>query len=142
MGARAYGDAESRAVYEELGRRAARSAEGVIVDATFRRRADADAFVALVPSAAWIVCEAPADVMLERARMRMLRGDSVSDAGPEIVAAELARHGRIEPPAPPLARIQTTRPVPELLAELGRALDLAIRAPAAAERRRATAARP
>jgi hypothetical protein len=49
--------------------------------------------------------------------------DSVSDAGPEIVAAELARHGRIEPPRPPIARLETTRPVAELLAQLAAALD-------------------
>ncbi len=122
-GAQAYGDVESREVYAELGRRAARGKDGVIVDATFRRRSDADAFVELVPDAGWIVCEAPPDVMIDRARMRALRDDAVSDAGPEIVAAELARHKRIEPPAAPLARIETTRPVPELLAELARTLD-------------------
>ena len=122
-GAQAYGDVESREVYAELGRRAARSADGVVVDATFRRRSDADAFVELVPDAGWIVCEAPREVLLERARMRSQRDDSVSDAGPEIVAAELARHGRIEPPATPIARLETTRPVPELLAQLGAALD-------------------
>lgn len=122
-GAQAYGDAESREVYAELGRRALRCADGAIVDATFRRRSDADAFVELVPDAAWIVCEAPPEVLIERARMRALRDDSVSDAGPQIVAAELARHGRIEPPATPIARLDTTRSVPELLAQLGAALD-------------------
>ena len=122
-GAQAYGDAESREVYAELGRRAVRCAGGAIVDATFRRRSDADAFVEFVPDAGWIVCEAPPDVLIERARMRALRDDAVSDAGPEIVAAELARHGRIDPPGSPIARLQTTRPVPELLAQLGAALD-------------------
>jgi aminoglycoside phosphotransferase family enzyme/predicted kinase len=121
-GAQAYGDVESREVYAELGRRAARCADGCIVDATFRRRSDADAFVEFVPDAGWIVCEAPREVLLERARLRAMR-DSVSDAGPEIVAAELARHGRIEPPGAPIARLETTRPVPELLAQLGAALD-------------------
>jgi predicted kinase len=95
----------------------------VIVDATFRRCEDADAFAEFVPHAAWIVCEAPREVMLERARMRALRGDSVSDAGPEIVAAELDHHPRIEPPSPELARLETTRPVAELLRELASALD-------------------
>ena len=131
-GARAYGDAESRAVYDELGRRAARAGEGVIVDATFRRRSDCDAFAEHVPHAGWIVCEAPRDVMLDRARLRALRDDSVSDAGPEIVIAELARHGRIETPAPALVRIETTRPVPELLAELAQALDAGMSEPAPA----------
>jgi predicted kinase len=124
-GAQAYGDAESREVYAELGRRALRCAGGAIVDATFRRRSDADAFVELVPEAGWIVCEAPGEVLIERARLRAQRDDSVSDAGPEIVAAELARHGRIEPPAAPIARLDTTCSVPELLVQLGAALDSA-----------------
>jgi aminoglycoside phosphotransferase family enzyme/predicted kinase len=125
-GAQAYGDAESREVYAELGRRALRCAGGAIVDATFRRRSDADAFVELVPEAGWIVCEAPREVLIERARLRAQRDDSVSDAGPEIVAAELARHGRIEPPAAPIARLDTTRSVPELLVQLGAALDASL----------------
>ena len=77
---------------------AIRESGGAIVDATFRRKADADAFAAVSPlaaSAAWIVCEAPPAVLLERARERALR-DSVSDAGPNIVAQELAVHrGRV-----------------------------------------------
>jgi uncharacterized protein len=124
-GADAYGDAESRAVYAELGRRAAaigRAEGGAIVDATFRRASDVGEFLAVVPDPAWIVCEAPPEVLLERARMRSL-GDSVSDAGPAVVAAELARYGRIEPPKPALARVETTRPVARLLDELGRTLD-------------------
>ncbi len=122
-GAQAYGDAESREVYAELGRRAVRAAGGVIVDATFRRRSDTDAFVELVPDAGWVVCDAPREVLIERARLRASRDDSVSDAGPEIVAAELARHGRIEPPRTPIARLETIRPVAELLAQLAAALD-------------------
>jgi len=125
----AYGDIESRAVYAELAQRAAtavREEGGAIVDATFRRRGDADAFAGASPvaaSAAWIVCEAPPAVLLERARERSLR-DSVSDAGPNIVATELAVHrGRIIPPGPPVARLDTTSPIPELLAQLAGALD-------------------
>jgi aminoglycoside phosphotransferase family enzyme/predicted kinase len=125
----AYADFESRAIYAELAQRAAldlRDGTGVIVDATFRRKADADAFTAALPptaSAAWLVCEAPPAVLLERARDRAGSG-SISDAGPNIVATELAVHrGRIVPPTPPLAHLDTTRPLPELLADLARALD-------------------
>ncbi|HEY6890749.1 MAG TPA: AAA family ATPase [Solirubrobacter sp.] len=125
----AYGDVESRAVYAELAQRARiaiRDNGGAIVDATFRRKADADAFAAVSPlaaSAEWIVCEAPPAVLLERARERALR-DSVSDAGPNIVAQELAVHrGRVIPPAAPLARLDTTQPIPELLEDLARGLD-------------------
>jgi len=125
----AYGDIESRAVYSELAERARiaiRESGGAIVDATFRRKADADAFAAVSPlaaSAAWIVCEAPPAVLLERARERALR-DSVSDAGPNIVAQELAVHrGRVMPPATPLARLDTTQPMPEVMTDLARTLD-------------------
>ena len=83
----AYGDVESRAVYAELAQRAAAAVRrdgGAIVDATFRRAADADAFAAARPSPrppAWLVCEAPPAVLIERAAARAARG-SVSDAGP------------------------------------------------------------
>ena len=68
---------------------------------------------------------APAEIarVLRSARERSLR-DSVSDAGPNIVATELAVHrGRIIPPGRPLARLDTTRPISELLAQLAEVLD-------------------
>lgn len=130
----AYGDAESRAVYEELAQRAAttlRRDGGVIVDATFRRRSDADAFLAAAPvPPAWIVCEAPPEVLLQRAAARQARG-SVSDAGPMIVAAELAVYrGPFRVPTAELARLDTTLPMPRLLEQLARALDERLEAPA------------
>jgi predicted kinase len=123
----AYGDSESRAVYAELAQRAAAAARrdgGVIVDATFRRTTDADAFAAASPATpAWLVCEAPPEVLLARAEARALR-DSVSDAGPAIVAGELATyHGPFMPPGAPLARLDTTRTTGDLLAELATVLD-------------------
>ena len=129
----AYDDAASHAVYAELALRAAgavRRDGGAIVDATFRRASDADAFAATSPTAAgaaWIVCEAPLEVRLERARAREFQA-TVSDAGPAIVAAELARFGRpFLAPAPPLARLDTTEPIVELLAELSEVLDAQLR---------------
>jgi aminoglycoside phosphotransferase family enzyme/predicted kinase len=131
----AYGDFESRAVYAELAQRAThalRDAGGAIVDATFRRRADIDAFAAALPhglSASWLVCEAPPAVLIERARERA-RHHSVSDAGPNIVANELAVHrGRVIPPDPPLARLDTTHPVGDLLDELAETLDARLAGP-------------
>ena len=136
-GPSAYGDGESRAVYMELARRAAVAARhdgGAVVDATFRRATDADAFAATSPAAAaaaWLVCEAPRAVRLERARAREFH-DSVSDAGPAIVVAELATYrGPFLAPAPPLARLDTTRPVAELLATLAGVLDARLHASAA-----------
>jgi predicted kinase len=123
----AYTDGESRAVYEELARRAEtaiRRDGGAIVDATFRRRADADAFMVTSPvaaAAAWLVCEAPPEVRLERAAARAARG-SISDAGPAIVATELHRT-TFQLPGPPVARLDTTRPIGELLDALAVALD-------------------
>jgi aminoglycoside phosphotransferase family enzyme/predicted kinase len=125
----AYGDDESRAVYAELGRGAAASADregGVVVDATFRHAADADAFAAAARAAAapaWLVCEAPANVLLERARTRE-RLRSISDAGPAVVALELASHpGPFLAPGSPLARLDTTRPTGALLTDLAAVLD-------------------
>ena len=130
----AYDDNASRGVYAELAQRATlavRRDGGVIVEATFRRDADADAFAvasAAAATASWLVCEAPAEVLLERARERALQ-PSVSDAGPEIVAAELVRYGGpFTSPGPPLARLATTRPVAELLRDLAAVLDARVRA--------------
>ncbi|HWK26883.1 MAG TPA: AAA family ATPase [Solirubrobacter sp.] len=115
----AYSDEESRAVYAELAREA--HAHGAIVDATFRRPADAAAFLEHAPETAWLVCEAPPDVLLERARTRT---GSASDAGEAFVARELAAHpGPFRAPGPELARLDTTPPVPEILAGLAAALD-------------------
>lgn len=126
-GPAAYGDVESRAVYEELARRAratVRREGGVIVEATFRRAADAGAFVAAAPvPPEWVICEAPPAVLIERAAARAARG-SISDAGPAVVAGELAVYrGPFRAPGPELARLDTTLPVPSLLEALAQTLD-------------------
>ncbi len=127
----AYSDAESRAVYAELGHRALaelRERGGAIVDGTFRRSADAAEFMGVSRSladAGWLLCEAPPELMLARARPR---GEgSVSDADPRVVAGQLAVHrDPLILPAEPLARIMTTRSPRELLAELAERLDAAL----------------
>ena len=129
----AYGDVESREVYEELARRSAAAVRrngGALVDATFRRAADADAFAAVVPAApAWLVCEAPPAVLIQRAAARAARG-SISDAGPEVVAGELAVYrGPFQAPGPALARLDTTQPIPRLLEQLAQTLDYRLGAP-------------
>jgi hypothetical protein len=60
-------------------------------------------------------------VRLERAAARAARG-SISDAGPAIVATELHRT-TFQLPGPPVARLNTTRPIGELLDALAVALD-------------------
>jgi aminoglycoside phosphotransferase family enzyme/predicted kinase len=92
--AAAYGDAASRATYHDLGRRARILApEGVIVDATFRRRADRDAFHAALGTGVPVLhveCRAPAAVLEARIQARAGRPGQVSDAGPEVLRAQLA----------------------------------------------------
>jgi aminoglycoside phosphotransferase family enzyme/predicted kinase len=125
---REYTDSMSRATYAELGRLAAAgAAEGVIVDATFRRRADRDAFRAALGGGVNVLfgeCRAPDAVLEARAIARDGDPGRVSDAGPDIV-----RRQRLD--AEPLDEIEardhvllrSDRPVAEILAELADALD-------------------
>jgi aminoglycoside phosphotransferase family enzyme/predicted kinase len=120
----------SREVYGALGRAAAAAARdegGAIVDATFRRSDDLAAFTGAARAAAgagWIVCRAPADVLLERARWRAAAGSTDSDADPAVVATQIARAGeRLPLPCAPLAELDTVHAVPRLLSELATALD-------------------
>lgn len=90
-----YSDAFNERTYRELGRTAAAEVErtgGAIVDATFRRLADREAFRAglgeeLAPIF-FVECRAPAAVLAERARTRAEDRERVSDATPEVVAAQ------------------------------------------------------
>jgi uncharacterized protein len=93
----AYEDIVSRQVYERLGREAGREVAGgrsVIVDATFRRAKDAQAFVRSLRSAGaltapvTLVCEASDDTLRARVHERAERGGS--DAGDEVLAAQLS----------------------------------------------------
>jgi hypothetical protein len=120
----------SQAVYEGLGRAAAgavREEGGAIVDATFRHADDVTAFQLAseaARTAGWIVCRAPADVLVERARWRAATRSAPSDADPAVVAAQLARwSARLSLPRAPLAELDTLRAVPSLLDELAAALD-------------------
>jgi predicted kinase len=116
---------DGREVYDRLGRdagAAARDEGGAIVDATFRHPGDVAAFEAASGAAAragWIVCHAPPEVLLERARW-----SAMSDADPAVVATEIARSGgQLSLPRTPLAQLETVRAVPRLLDELAAVLD-------------------
>ena len=121
-----YTDAFNRRTYEELGRSAAdqvRRGGGVIVDATFRRRVDREAFTAALGDITVPVffaeCEAPANVLRERARGREGEGEHVSDAGPDVAARQLAELEALsEVPEGLRSPVRTDRPVAELLPEL------------------------
>jgi len=107
----------SRAVYERLGRMAAREEGGAIVDATFRHADDVAAFQTALhgAQAGWITCHAPPEVVRERA---------MPGADAAVVAAQLARpSGRLPLPRPGLAELETVRAVPRLLADLAATLD-------------------
>lgn len=90
-----YGRESSAATYTELGRLAAAELEhgaGAIVDATFRRRADRDAFAAALGAAVdpvYLECRAPAAVVAERAFRREADPRRISDATAEIAVHQL-----------------------------------------------------
>ena len=123
-----YDDAADRATYARLGELAAgRAAGGVIVDATFRRRRDRDAFRATLGGDAdllFVECRAPAHVLEERARARMSDPERVSDAGPEIVHAQLSTAEPLdEVPASDHAILRSDRPVDETVGAIGAVVD-------------------
>jgi predicted kinase len=92
-----YAEEFSRATYAGLGRRAAVEVGphgGAIVDGTFRRRADRDAFAQTLGSAAPVVfvqCDAPTHVLVRRAIGRQHRERHGSDATLAVVLREHSR---------------------------------------------------
>jgi uncharacterized protein len=123
-----YADSVSRATYAELGRdAAARAASGVIVDATFRRRADRDAFRAELGEGANVLfaeCRVPSVLLLTRARERAREAGGVSDAGPDVVRLQLLDAEPLdEVDAREHVLLRSDRPVAAILAELTDALD-------------------
>ena len=126
--AAAYGPSFNRRTYEELGRRARAElahAGGVIVDATFRNRADRAAFLGELgglPDPAIVVeCRAPLSVRLERARRR---SPGASDADPRVVRRQTDAAGLAEdvPPAQHVI-LRTDRPPEDALDDLATLLD-------------------
>ncbi len=88
----AYAPEARRQVYEALGERASTALRSgsVVVDATFGEPGQRDAFLAGLSRAdrdrtRVVVCEAPLDVRIARARARAAAGDDPSDAGPDVV---------------------------------------------------------
>ena len=126
-----YREEASLRTYAALGERAravVAAGEGVIVDATFRRRTHREAFTAAygddVPAPWFVECRAPASVVAERAAARMRDPARVSDATAEIAA----RHRReFEPldevPAGRHLLVRTDRPVAEIADRVTAAID-------------------
>ena len=140
-GAEAYAAEMSARTYAALGRAAAAAGpEGAIVDATFRRRADRDAFAraladadaappaardaAPAPAPLYVELTAPAAVLRERARRRLADAERVSDGTPELALAQLAAFEPLTEVAP--ARhllLRADRPPAAVAAALAAALD-------------------
>ena len=127
-GAAAYGPSFNRRTYAELGRLARAELEredGVIVDATFRNRADRAAFLdelGGLPDAAIVVeCRAPLSVRLDRARCRTR---DTSDAGARVVRRQ-TEDGELAEDVPPGRHLvlRTDRPAEDALDDLAALLD-------------------
>ncbi len=125
-----YSEEFNRRTYAELGRLAAEELErrgGAIVDATFRRQADRDAFASALgsdpPQPLFARCEAPVGVLLERARARKAAPESVSDAGPATVERQLEEFDPLEMAGELSTTLRTDRPAGEIVVELERWLN-------------------
>jgi len=130
--------------YAELGRRAAKATSargGAVVDATFRHRADRDAFGGAFGDAApllFVECRAPARVLAERAAQRHREPSRVSDASLAVVVRESSAWEPLDELAPEAhVTLRSDRPVQAQLEDLRALLDRRVgQTSGAAERRR------
>jgi hypothetical protein len=129
----------SAGVYRELGRRSAAAlaaGHGVLVDATFRRRADREAFREGWAGAApvtYVQCVAPAEVLRLRALAREQDPARISDAGIEVVGHELARFEPLDEVDPSRhLLVRTDRGAEAAIADVLALLDLRLVGDAAA----------
>jgi len=126
----AYSAEFNRLTYSELGRRA-RSATaacgGAIVDATFRHRADRQAFAEAFGDAApvlFVECHAPARVLAERAAQRERQPARISDASLSVVLRESSAWDPLdELPAEAHVTLRSDRPAEAQLEDLRALLD-------------------
>lgn len=124
----------SRATYAELGQRAAAEIGrrgGALVDATFRRRADRDAFAhafGAVAPVVFVECRTPVHLLVQRA-IRRERGElHVSGATLPVVLHERAAWEALdEVPAEDHFILRCDRPVERVVAELVDLLDARLR---------------
>jgi uncharacterized protein len=119
----------SKLTYAELGARAAgevRSRNGVIVDATFRSRADRDAFRQAFTKQApllFVECTAPLEVLARRAASRE-QAQHVSDASPTVVLAQADSWQPLdEIPSDAHIVLRSDRPTSKLIEDLLSLLD-------------------
>jgi len=130
-GPASYTERFSKLTYAKLGRRAAKEMTvhgGVVVDATFRHRADRDAFSEALGDdtpALFVECRAPVRVLADRARRRDDQpGEHVSDAMLAIVLRESAVWDPLDELRPEAhVTLRSDRPVDSQLADLRALLD-------------------
>ena len=125
-----YGAEFNRMTYAELGRRAARATAtrgGALVDATFRHRADREAFADAFGAAApllFVECKAPARVLAQRAARRDRQPTRVSDASLSVVMREASAWEPLDELAPEAhVTLRSDRPVEAQLEDLRALLD-------------------
>jgi uncharacterized protein len=125
-----YSDAFSQATYAELGDRAASEVGrggGVLIDATFRRRRDREAFADAFGEAAplrFVECLAPAEVLAGRARARQDDPSRVSDADLGIVVRERDSWESLdEVDALDHIALRTDRPIDGIVGDLAALID-------------------
>lgn len=125
-----YRDEFSRTTYRELGLQAAAAVTrqgGAVVDATFRRRADRDAFARAFRHAAspvFVECLVPEAVLLARGRRREHERNRISDADLAIVQRERGRWEPLDEVSPGAhLPLRTDRPTEDILADLRALLD-------------------
>jgi hypothetical protein len=123
-----YSDAFSRRTYRQLGERSAaaiREHDGAIIDATFLRAADRDAFRAGFGDPAspmvFIQCAAPRDELLRRVRAR--GPDTVSDADQAVVERQLAEHQPAPGSASSRLQVRTDRSIADVVLDVECFLD-------------------
>jgi uncharacterized protein len=121
----AYNAEWDRRTYDELGRLAANAVtarRGALVDATFRRRADREAFAAAFGRGApllYVECQAPLVVRRERAISREADPARISDASVSVVEQERHAWEPLEevPPEGDVT-LRSDRPIERQLADL------------------------
>ena len=133
-----YSEGFTRFTYELLGRQARRALDrshGVIVDATCRSRGDRARLLARLcgPGLTRLLvrCDAPLAVALERAERRMRDAGRVSDATPDIVAAQYRSFQALdELPSGSVLECDAQRPLEAQIADVARAVDRGLAADA------------
>jgi predicted kinase len=131
-----YGEQFTRAVYASLADEALaqlRRRERVIVDATCRSRQERGRLFGrlreLRMTMLVVRCEVPVDVAEQRAARRMQDAGQVSDATPEIVAAQYRSFEPLdELPSGEVLRLSTEQPLDAQVAQVARAVDRSLAA--------------